>query len=476
MVFTSVFFLLVFLPLFLLIYHLVPNRAKNGVALGSSLIFYIWGAPMFFWLLLPLLVGNFFIVRRMEKASERPSLKKSLLWLSLVINLGTLAYFKYANFFVENINALLENFGLSALPWVEVLLPIGISFFTFQSITYTLDVYWGRHQALAKVQDYLLYILLFPQLIAGPIIRFNTIADEIKDRKHNFNSDFKLKGLYIFVIGLAKKVLIANQVGAQVDAIFSQVDDLSTPIAWLGIIAYAVQIYFDFSGYSDMAIGLGRIMGFNFPENFKNPYTAESITDFWRKWHITLGTFMRDYLYIPLGGNRSKRAYMNYLNLVIVFLLSGLWHGAAWTFVIWGAWHGIFLMIERAFLARWLKKLPLLIRVFYQYFIVLIGWVFFRSDDFSMASKFLGKMFSWQSVNAATLDFHGSFISYLLIGLVFSFIVLLPFGKKLQNFFFYSDYSKRQHVYLFFSLIGLFILSISYIITTDFNPFIYFRF
>ncbi len=476
MVFTSVIFLLVFLPIFLLVYHLVPNRAKNGVALVSSLLFYIWGAPKFFWLLIPLLIFNFYIVRRMERSEERPSYKKTLLWISLVINLGVLAYFKYANFFVENVNALLQGIGVSAMPWVEVLLPIGISFFTFQSITYTLDVYWGRHKSLEKVQDYLLYILLFPQLIAGPIIRFNTIADDINDRRHNFTTDNKLKGAYIFVIGLAKKVLIANQVGAQVDLIFSSVDDLSTPIAWLGIVAYAVQIYFDFSGYSDMAIGLGKIMGFNFPENFKNPYTAESITDFWRKWHITLGTFMRDYLYIPLGGNRSKRAYMNYLNLVIVFLLSGLWHGAAWTFVIWGAWHGIFLMLERAFLGKLLKKIPLLFRIVYQYFIVLIGWVFFRADDFSVATSYLEKMFVSQSEAVAVFDFDGSFYTYLILGLLFSFIVLLPFGRKLENFFFYANYSNRQHLILFFSFLLLFTLSTSYIVTSDFNPFIYFRF
>lgn len=476
MVFTSIIFLLIFLPLFLLVYHLVPNKAKNAVALVSSLIFYIWGAPMFFWLLIPLLVSNFFIVQRMERAVDKPRFKKSLLWISLVINLGTLAYFKYANFFVENVNVLLESIGISLIPWVEVLLPIGISFFTFQSITYTLDVYWGRHRALEKVQDYLLYILLFPQLIAGPIIRFNTIADEIKDRSKNFTTDYKLKGTYIFVIGLAKKVLIANQVGAQVDEIFAKVNDLSTPIAWLGIVAYAVQIYFDFSGYSDMAIGLGKIMGFNFPENFRNPYTSESITDFWRKWHITLGTFMRDYLYIPLGGNRSKYVSMNYANLVIVFLLSGLWHGAAWTFVIWGAWHGIFLMIERAFLLKWLKKLPLMLRIAYQYVIVLIGWVFFRADDFAMASTYLGKMFSLNKTGIAIFDFDGSFFTYLALGLFFSFIVLFPFGKKWENFFYYSDYSEKQHVWLFLSFVGLFALSISYIVTTDFNPFIYFRF
>lgn len=478
MVFTSILFLLIFLPLFLLVYHTVPNQAKNIVALLFSSVFYVWGAPMFFWLLLLLLVSNFFIVKRMESVQGPERIKKLLLWLSLLLNLGNLAYFKYANFFVDNVQLLLGYWGFSAFEWTHVALPIGISFFTFQSITYTLDVYWGRHKSLERVQDYLLYILLFPQLIAGPIIRFNTIADEIRDRSHNFTANEKLKGVYLFVIGLAKKVLIANQVGVQVDDIFTQVDSISSPIAWLGIVAYSIQIYFDFSGYSDMAIGLGKIMGFNFPENFKSPYTAQSITDFWRKWHITLGAFMRDYLYIPLGGNRSGNTYVTYLNLTIVFSLSGLWHGAAWTFVIWGIWHGLFLVIERAFLGRWLKRIPLMLRVGYQYLVVLIGWVFFRADDFSMARKYLSRMFGADpdKMETPAFDFDPGFVTFLLIGLIFSFIVLLPVGKRWDKFFFSSDYSDRQHFALFVGSLGLFILSVSYVATTDFNPFIYFRF
>lgn len=475
MVFTSVLFLLVFLPVFLLIYHAVPHHAKNLVALVASLIFYVWGAPMFFWLLIPLLIGNFYIVKKTFLSSDL-KLRKVLLVTSLLINLGVLAYFKYANFFIENLNGLLTSLSFTSVSWTAVALPIGISFFTFQSITYTLDVYWKKHEPLEKASDYLLYILLFPQLIAGPIIRFNTIAGEIKNRAHNFTTDYKLSGMYIFVIGLAKKVLIANQIGQQVDVIFSQTGDLSTYASWVGIIAYSMQIYFDFSGYSDMAIGLGKMMGFTFPENFKNPYTAQSITDFWRKWHITLGTFMRDYLYIPLGGNRSKHIYVTYFNLVIVFLLSGLWHGASWNFVIWGAWHGVFLILERAFLGRWLKKAPLFLRLCYSYLIVLIGWVFFRAETLHEAYAFLKHMFGVANINNTAIELDSSFYLFLSIGLVFSFITLWSVGKKVEKFLFYSSYSLWQHITLFICSLVFLILSISYITSTGFNPFIYFRF
>jgi alginate O-acetyltransferase complex protein AlgI len=476
MVFTSILFLLLFLPIFLLVYHLSPHQNKNLVALVASLLFYIWGAPMFFWLLIPLLVGNFYIVQK-TYLSENTQLRKTLLFSSLLINLGVLAYFKYANFFVENVNAVLAKFNITGISWVEVALPIGISFFTFQSITYTLDVYWGKHKPLERVSDYLLYILLFPQLIAGPIIRFNTIADEIKDRRQNFTTDYKLSGTYIFVIGLAKKVLIANQIGEQVDIVFSQVDTLSTYASWVGVIAYSIQIYFDFSGYSDMAIGLGKMMGFNFPENFKNPYTAQSITDFWRKWHITLGAFMRDYLYIPLGGNRSIHEYRNYLNLVTVFLLSGLWHGASWNFVIWGAWHGIFLMLERAFLNNWLGKTPVFVRIGYSYIVVLIGWVFFRANTLPDAYHYLGKMFGGNTIGEVIpVDFEVNFYVFLVLGVVLSIITLWSVGKRLENFLFYAQYSIKQHVFMSVGALLFFVLSVSYIATSGFNPFIYFRF
>lgn len=476
MVFTSALFLFVFLPVFLLLYFLVPHNRKNLVALVASLIFYMWGAPMFFWLLITLLIANFYMVKTMHRSMDS-RLRKTMLLGSLIINLGVLAYFKYANFFVENVNALFNLAGKDGITWVDVALPIGISFFTFQSITYTLDVYWKKHHPLQRIGDYLLYILLFPQLIAGPIIRFNTIADELKDRRKNFTADYKLNGLYIFVIGLAKKVLIANQVGEQVDIIFAQGDSLSTYASWIGVVAYSIQIYFDFSGYSDMAIGLGKIMGFNFPENFKNPYTSESITEFWRKWHITLGAFMRDYLYIPLGGSRSANEYRNYLNLVIVFLLSGLWHGASWNFVIWGAWHGVFLTIERAFLAKWLIKVPQLLRLAYTYFTVLIGWVFFRAETLPEAYHYLKTMFGKVNMESVqTIDIAKDFYIFLGVGLLFSFITLWAVGKRLETFFFYTNYRTQQHLALSFSALLVFVLCVSYIASSGFNPFIYFRF
>jgi len=472
MVFTSILFLLVFLPLFLILYHIAPNSKRNIVALIASLIFYIWGAPVFFWLLISILIVNFYCVKQINSDTNR---RKVFLTISLILNIGVLAYFKYANFFIENVNQVLESFGSSSVQWTNIALPIGISFFTFQSITYTLDVYWKKHEPLEKVTDYLLYILLFPQLIAGPIIRFNTIAEELKDRSQNYTYEYKLNGWYIFTIGLAKKVFIANEIGAQVDLIFSQTDGVSAAMSWLGIIAYSIQIYFDFSGYSDMAIGLGKIMGFNFPENFKNPYTSKSITEFWRKWHITLGTFMRDYLYIPLGGNQVTTSKI-YRNLIVVFLLSGLWHGASWNFVIWGAWHGLFLMLERAFLSNLLKKLPSLFSLAYTYFIVLIGWVFFRAETFSQATLYLKNMFgvdnSIVKIEGLTTDFYTS----LIIGLIFAFITLTPIGKKLEHFFFYSNYSNKQHIYLSTFYVLIFTVSVGYIAGSSFNPFIYFRF
>ncbi|MCQ2284137.1 MAG: MBOAT family protein, partial [Bacteroidales bacterium] len=269
------------------------------------------------------------------------------------MNLGLLAYFKYANFFIDNLNALLEICHLQPVPWIKVVLPIGISFFTFQSLTYTIDVYRKVHAPLQHLLDYLLYILMFPQLVAGPIVRFNTIADDILDRRHNDTIDHKLYGVYRFVLGLAKKVLIANILGEQVDSFYAMPHEIVTgSTARIAALAYTFQIYFDFSGYSDMAIGLGYLLGFQFPENFNSPYTSQSISEFWRRWHMTLGAWFKDYLYIPLGGNRMK-PFRNYLNLGIVFLVCGIWHGAGWNFILWGIWHGFFIISDKLFLNKW---------------------------------------------------------------------------------------------------------------------------
>ena len=344
MVFSSVIFLFYFLPAFLVVYFLSPRKVKNYTALLASIAFYAWGAPKFVFVILASTIIDFFIVKALHNASEERK-RKGFLMISLVMNLGLLAYFKYANFFVENLNAALNSIGLEQVGWTSVALPIGISFYTFQTLTYSIDVYRRIHEPLKKVSDYLLYIMAFPQMIAGPIVRFTHIADQIVKRKDTL--DDKLVGFYRFCIGLAKKVLIANVMAEQADLIFSSnLNELTTPMAWIGMIAYTFQIYFDFSGYSDMAIGLGRMMGFRFPENFNAPYISTSITEFWRRWHMTLSGFMRDYLYIPLGGSRVNSNGRLYFNLALVFLLSGLWHGASWNFVIWGAFHGFFLILD----------------------------------------------------------------------------------------------------------------------------------
>ncbi len=304
-------------------------------------------------------------------------------------------YFKYANFFIENVNIFFEQFGLQPYTWTKIILPIGISFYTFQTITYAIDVYRKVHDPLDKLTDYTLYIIMFPQLIAGPIVRYNYIADQLVERKETYED--RLMGFYRFCIGLAKKVLIANTLGAQADLVMNMdFYSISSTTAWIGILAYTFQIYFDFSGYSDMAIGIGRMIGFRFPENFDNPYTSKSITEFWRRWHITLGAFMKFYLYIPLGGSKVKTNRRLYFNLWFVFLVSGLWHGASWNFVIWGAFHGFFLVIERLFLSKVLKRAGSVISLVYTFFITIMGWVIFRIEDYKSAFVFYKKLFVFE--------------------------------------------------------------------------------
>ena len=307
MVFSSVLFLFYFLPIFMVVYQLLPYKLRNTWALIASLFFYAWGAPLFLFVVTATITVDYFIVNKIHTSDSSRS-RKRLLALSVFMKVGLLAYFKYANFFVENVDSLLLAMGFEAIHWTKVALPIGISFFTFQALTYSVDVYRKVHAPLKSLADYLLYILLFPQLIAGPIVRYNEIADQLENRKANETYDNKVLGFYRFVIGLAKKVLIANVLGAEADRAFALSEEMLTSnIAWIGIMAYTFQIYFDFSGYSDMAIGLGRMMGFKFPENFNNPYVSQNITEFWRRWHITLGRFMRDYLYMRGGNTKTER-------------------------------------------------------------------------------------------------------------------------------------------------------------------------
>lgn len=469
MVFSSAWFLFGFFPIFFGIYFLMPYRWKNLWALVGSTFFYAWGGPAFVFVLFASLTADYFISLQFSKSDEQR--KRWLLTLGLILNVGLLAYFKYANFFVENFSVLLEAIGMQGIHWTKVALPIGISFFTFQKISYLVDVYRGEKQPLKKWADYALFVVLFPQLIAGPIVRFKEIADQIVDRRQWLIPEERLLGLFRFSIGLGKKILIANPMGAVADEIFNGVFDPTSGQAWLAMVCYTFQIYFDFSGYSDMAIGLGRMMGFHFPENFNFPYLAKNITEFWRRWHITLSSWMRDYLYIPLGGNR-KGVRRTYINLWLVFLISGLWHGDSWNFVIWGAYHGFWLVLERAFLIRALKWLPAIFKVALTFGIVMLGWLVFRIEDMGQLKTFVLSLARFKTFGFE-LDASEWFVLFLAIA--FSF---WNFSNRAQRWeqSIYSTLTPKKAVVI--SVVTLFLLftSSAGVVSSEFNPFIYFRF
>lgn len=390
MVFSSPTFLFAFLPLCLGVYLLLPRFLKNTWLLALSLLFYAWGEQEWVALMLCSIAGNYVLGLLVERFRDRPRPVKALLVGTVVFNLGLLGWFKYANFLVDNLNAGLSLAGVGAIEIDPVHLPIGISFFTFQAMSYVIDVYRGDGKVERNPLNLGLYIALFPQLIAGPIVRFQDICEQLRHRRTTL--DGFSYGVQRFVIGLGKKVLIANVVALPADEIFGLPGSELTPaLAWLGIICYTFQIYFDFSGYSDMAIGLGHMFGFRFLENFRYPYVARSITDFWRRWHISLSTWFRDYLYIPLGGNRVSKG-RNYFNLWLVFFLCGLWHGASWAFVVWGLYHGALLVLERVFLGDLLARLGRPVQHVYTILAFMIGWVFFRAETLSGATAMLSAM------------------------------------------------------------------------------------
>jgi len=472
MVFSSNVFLILFLPIFLIGYFACPKKGRNIVLLLFSIVFYAYGAPTFILLLLGSTIINFYLVKWLYK-TDNLVYKKLFAGLAIALSLGLLGYFKYANFFVDNLNAVLGMFGLQPFTLANVLLPIGISFFTFQSITYVVDTYRNVHKPMERLTDYMLYIIMFPQLIAGPIVRYCDIADEIRCREQNWAES--LQGFYRFVIGLSKKVLIADVIGRQVDILLAgDLATMGTGTAWIAILGYTMQLYFDFSGYSDMAIGLGKIMGFHFPENFDNPYNSASVSEFWRRWHITLGTFMRNYLYIPLGGNRCSKPRM-YFNLWVVFLLSGLWHGASWNFVVWGAYHGVWLVLERMGLGKVYEKMGKVPSVIITFIIVTVGWAIFRIENLSDAFTFISRLFAFDFTSFVALQ-SPQFYTMLILALVLSFVVLFPFGQKLQTVVFYMDYSKKQHLAAWSVTIFLFLFCLGALNAVGFSPFIYFRF
>jgi alginate O-acetyltransferase complex protein AlgI len=389
MVFSSPIFLFLFLPVVLALTALPGLRLRNSLLLVFSVVFYAWGEVIFVFLMLGSALLNHFLGQWVDRETE-PARRKWAVGVAVALNIGMLVFFKYANFAVANLNDLLAVVNMPPMHMDPVRLPIGISFFTFHALSYVIDIYRRKWTAAKNPADVALYIFFFPQLIAGPILRWSAIAPQLTKRV--VTREGFAEGVRRFAGGLAKKMLVANVVAVPVDKIFAlPLNELTPALAWLAVICYTLQIYFDFSGYSDMAVGLGKMFGFQFLENFNFPYTAQSIKDFWRRWHISLSTWFRDYLYIPMGGNRCP-VWRTHLNLVIVFFLCGLWHGASWTFVIWGLYHGMFLVLERTRFGQWLEALPRPLRHGYALLVVMAGWVLFRADSFGHATTFLGTL------------------------------------------------------------------------------------
>lgn len=463
MIFSSVLFLFIFLPIVMAIYFLIYGRLKNVWLLIASLFFYSWGEPQYVFLMLVSILVNYILGIIMEIARQKKRLFYSNVCLSCTIlfDIGMLFYFKYFDFFVRNINQL---FSVS-IQLKNIALPIGISFYTFQIMSYVIDVYRGKVQAQRNILNLGLYISFFPQLIAGPIVRYIDIENQIRERKVHLDQVYQ--GMRFFIVGFSKKILLADQLASLVDSIFMR-NGISAPSAWIGIVAYSLQIYFDFSGYSDMAIGLGKIFGFEFVKNFDFPYISKSIKEFWRRWHISLSTWFKDYVYIPLGGSRCK-PWRSYVNLIIVFFLTGFWHGASWNFIVWGLYYVIFLIIERTWLGTRLEKLPVVLRHLYALFVIIIGWVFFRANDLTSALVYIKNMFVWNqdSWKDLYINMNKEYAFFMATGMIFSTPLVSRIGEKIALI---SDV-------LYDIILGLiFVLAISYMLGSGFSPFLYFRF
>ncbi len=466
MVFSSTIFLCVYLPLVLLGYYICPKKGRNLFLLIVSLVFYAWGEPKYVFLMMFSIVINFAFGLLMDKHRRNEKRLKLMLVLSVVIDLGLLSVFKYTDFIITNVNAIF-NTGFDLL---NIALPIGISFYTFQAMSYTIDVYRNDVRVQRNLIDFGMYITMFPQLIAGPIVRYSDVQDQLAERSVT-SADFS-EGIMRFVAGLGKKVLLANQMGAVWSGIYALGGDVSALTAWTGAAAYTFQIYFDFSGYSDMAIGLGRMFGFKFPENFLYPYESVSITDFWRRWHITLSTWFKEYLYIPLGGNRRGLARQA-LNLLIVWALTGFWHGAGWNFVMWGLYYFLILFIEKLFLLKVLDKLPKLLRHVYALLLIVIGWVIFASDDVSVLLPYLGSMFG---ANGAVGGMDVYTLATRAVLIVICCIASTQLPKKL--FLSCTGAMNEKAAFVLKSVLTLALLALSmvFLIGDSYNPFLYFRF
>lgn len=466
MVFSSTIFLCVYLPLVLLGYYICPKKGRNLFLLIVSLVFYAWGEPKYVFLMIFSILVNYVFGLLMDKHRANKKRLKLMLVLSVVIDLGLLSVFKYTDFIITNINAIF-NTGFDLL---NIALPIGISFYTFQAMSYTIDVYRDDVRVQRNLIDFGMYITMFPQLIAGPIVRYADVQDQLAERSVT-TADFS-EGVMRFVVGLGKKVLLANQMGAVWTDIYALGGDVSALMAWTGAVAFTFQIYFDFSGYSDMAIGLGRMFGFKFPENFRYPYESVSITDFWRRWHITLSTWFKEYLYIPLGGNRRGLARQA-LNLLIVWSLTGFWHGAGWNFVMWGLYYFVILFVEKLFLLKALDKLPKFFRHVYALLLIIIGWVIFASDDVSVLLPYLGSLFG---ANGAV----GGMDVYTLVTKAVLIVICCVASTELPKRLFGTMTGKMNEKAVFtvksVLTLALLALSVVFLIGDSYNPFLYFRF
>lgn len=466
MVFSSIPFLFYFLPAALLLYLIAPKKLKNTVLLLVSLFFYGWGEPKYVFLMAATILVNYVSGILIEKF-ERKALSKIAFGFALVFSIGMLGYFKYADFFIENIGRVT---GIS-LPLLNVVLPIGISFYTFQILSYTIDVWYKRVDAQKNLVNLGAYVTLFPQLIAGPIVRYKDVAKELEERTHSFE---KISlGIRRFIIGLSKKILIANVIGELCDA-FLTTPDKSVAFSWLFVFAYMLQIYFDFSGYSDMAIGLGKILGFEFLENFNYPFISKSVTEFWRRWHMSLGSWFRDYVYIPMGGNRVGRVRLVF-NIFTVWLLTGFWHGAEWNFIIWGIYFGILLMIEKFFLIKYINKSNIISRI-YLLFLVAVSFAIFSGSSMGEAIELLKGMFAIKPLPVFSQSFFYYLRSYGVI-LAVAVIGSTPLPKMAVEYL--KENKKTEwivNVGEFVFPVALFIASVAFLADGAFNPFLYFRF
>ncbi len=468
MVFSSVTFLYVFLPLVMLVYYAVPRQLKNLLILISGVIFYAWGEPVYVFLMLLTTTVDYTAGRLIDRFDKNQKARMVSMIVAVTINLGLLCVFKYSSFVISNIN---QIFGLSITD-PQLPLPIGISFYTFQSMSYTLDMYMRNIKVQKNFINYAAYVTLFPQLVAGPIVRYQEVAVELEHRTITLTKVGE--GVGIFVRGLAKKVLLANNIGMLWTTVKSSpLDELSVLTAWLGIIAFTFQIYFDFSGYSDMAIGMGKMMGFEFPKNFDYPYLSKSISEFWRRWHITLGSWFRNYVYIPLGGNRVGTLKL-LRNLLVVWFLTGLWHGASWNFILWGLYFGVLIIFERFFLGKYLKKLPGAIQVLYSFLLVVFGWVLFEFESLGNVGQYFAAMFGGNG--GMLLDGQSLYLlsSYLLL-LVVCAIGATNYPKKLVEKISGKIPVPIRFASPVFEVVLLFVCT-AFLVNSTYNPFLYFRF